>query len=509
MENITLTLQDGVLRVSPVPLELKKELTYWHVILSGTYKKRSVTGEYRRLYTLNSKISETGILEEELIASIGLTSRVYHVLSNLGHGVNVFDFRTPLPVGDLSRTSVKLRPYQVEGVGELLNNMGGIMACPTGWGKSYIQAALIDCFSYDDLKLRGTPLSVIAAPEKDLVRQLYNNMVDILGEKRQVGMISSDGCVDSSDIIVSTLDSLQHIDPQEIGLLLLDEVHTAATASRIPKILAADKAVKWGFSATPSGRFDNADLSTEALVGPIVYEKTYEDGVKAGALVPIKVFWLKAPIPPIGVDAVHRYVKHVSIVRHGLIHNDNLNDLIIDILNRIPGNMQTLCMVQLLEHVDALLSLDDNLQYVHGTTTAKKLKKTIHSHISPISAKGRKEIYNKFRDGEISKLISTSIYQQGVNFPNLEVLINLGGGGSDIAAGQIPGRASRNIKGKNVSYIVDIWNDWDIKYVEGRKRYGTLYKADRSRSRVYQKLGFEEVWVDTVDELPFIGEDNV
>ena len=59
---------------------------------------------------------------------------------------------------------------------------------------------------------------------------------------------------------------------------------------------------KWGVSATPSGRFDGRDKVIEGLFGPVVYQRTYAQGISDGALVPIKVYWVYAPEPTIGLE---------------------------------------------------------------------------------------------------------------------------------------------------------------------------------------------------------------
>ena len=112
-----------------------------------------------------------------------------------------------------------------------------------------------------------------------------------------------------------------------------------------------------------------------------------------------------------------------------------------------------------------------------------------------------------FKNGDIAKVISTTIYQQGVNFPGLSVMINAGGGGSAIAAGQIPGRASRNVAGKDCSYIIDFWHEWDMVVgSNGRRRPGAIHSADCERKEVYEspELGFEQIWVNSIDEIPFL-----
>ena len=517
METI-IHLHDGLALLYPfIPEPVKKALTYWHKSLEWDSEKgkRVVSGEYRQLFQkVPAPLVPAGNGQpygETISIPYGLVSLVTSKLSSLGIKHRFVDSRTALPQPSLYDEAVEmLRPYQAEGFMSVLFNYGGIMQCPTGWGKTHIMAAIIKSFRHSDLQDRHTPLTVVAAPDKEVVAQTYEAFKELLKD-REVGCCMSGSHKDSDDIVVATMDSLQNLDPLEVGLLLVDEVHEAATATRAPKIMAMTKAIKWGFSATPYGRFDGADIATDALVGPTVYSRTYAQGIADGALVPIKVYWVKVPAPDLGVDTVHSYQKHDSVVRYGLVKNKGMLKQIAALLDRIPDSMQTLCITQLLEHVKEIHDVALDVVYVHGTNDAAKMKKSRHGSIDAISKVDRGKIYNRFKSGDITKVISTTIYQQGVNFPNLSVMINAGGGGSAIAAGQIPGRTSRSIAGKDCSYIIDFWHDWDmVVNSSGRRRPGIIHSADCERSEVYgsSELGFEQVWVDSVEDIPFLRRDN-
>ena len=508
-------LFDGAALLYPfVPEPVKKALTYWHRSLEWSREKgkRVVSGEYRRLYSDLPPVLDQPFRAGQPYGSIvsvptGLVPLVVDTLSKLGAPYSFVDGRTPFPQPTRYDDAVRmLRPFQREGFNAALFSYGGIMQCPTGWGKTHIMAAIVAAFDPAHLQDRHTPLSVAVAPDTETVRQTYAAFRTLL-PGRQIGCCMGGATHESDDVVVATMDSMHNIDPAEVGILLVDEVHEAATATRIPKMMAMSKAMKWGFSATPYGRFDGADLTTTSLVGPTVYSRTYAQGIADGALVPIKVFWVTAPVPDVGVDSVHSYQRHDSVVRYGLVRNKGLLKAIVSLLDRIPADMQALCITQLMEQINELHVLAPDIAYVHGTSDAKKLSASRHGRIGAISKTERQRIYEKFRSGELQKVISTGIYQQGVNFPGLEVLVNAGGGGSAIAAGQIPGRASRSIAGKDCSYIVDFWHEWDMVVGKsGRRRPGALHSADCERSEVYAspELGFEQKWVGSIDDLPFL-----
>jgi hypothetical protein len=96
-----------------------------------------------------------------------------------------------------------------------------------------------------------------------------------------------------------------------------------------------------------------------------------------------------------------------------------------------------------------------------------------------------------------------------VDFPNLSVVVNAGGGGSDIVAKQVPGRASRKADGKDHAYIIDFMHPWDKSDpVTNSGKPGPLLINDYARRRAYQNLGFEQKWIKFTD-LPFLKQELI
>jgi len=504
---VTIEWGDGYVAVSPIfPEELTKKLRYWHRSLErdDALMRMVATGEFRELYNIQSYIAEDQQYVRKLVTMPGFVHRIKTALTEAGMEYTLVDTRTPAPAPDYVRAFAGLREYQKECAYVALASGGGIVACPTGWGKTHIISAIIDAYSHDELCARNTPLAVVATPEKDITAKDYEDLTQLLPE-REVGIVMSGKKRFSDDVQVITLNSLHLLQADEIGLLIVDEVHTASSEKRSENLLAARKALKWGVSATPDGRFDGRDLVTEGLFGPIVYRRTYADGIADGALVPIKVFWIAAPPPHIGIDKYHNYKSRTGKYRNGVDRNQAQNQVIAEILRDLSDDYQTMCIMQHLDQMNQLVPLTDNVPCVHGQTQQKALVKDRYHNLAAVSAAERRETYAKMREGEIRQILSTHVYKQGVNFPQLEIVINAGGGGSDIVAKQIPGRESRLIEGKQESYLIDFWHNWDMEPdKKGRLRPGPIHRDDRSREKAYTQLGFEQVWLDRADELPFL-----
>lgn len=372
-------------------------------------------------------------------------------------------------------------------------------------GKTAISAAIVRAFDRNELAARGTPTCVFACPDRDINRKNWEEFRKWLPD-REIGLIMSGTAhKPSDDVVCCTIDSLENIDPSTVGVLIVDEMHASASSDRAGKISAFSRAARWGVSATPTGRFDGADIVSEGLYGPIVARFSYQDGVRSGALVPITVYWVEAPEPTCGLDAYSKYQTRDGKIRNGWLASGDSCRMIADVLNCIPDELQTLCMLQFIEQMGRIHALCTKSAFVHAETRDAFLK--AYPTLRAIKPKERKEIYDAFRKREINSIISTHCWKQGVDFPELSVVVNAGGGGSDIVAKQVPGRASRASEGKDHAYIVDFVHSWDRVDPVGRTgRPGPLLSNDFARRKAYKDLGFEQCKVQSIAQLPFLDQ---
>lgn len=506
MNHTTIRWGDGFIVVEPAyPDLLLKRLKYWRLTLNWDHAlmRRVAEGRYEELYQAKTWIDADNKLQQQLITMPGFVHRIKSVLREEGWTFDVIDQRTPMPPPDLVKACSALRDYQVECVYTALMSGGGIVAAPTGWGKTHIMAALVKAFDPKELQLRNTPLTVVAVPDKDITAKNYEDLKVMLPD-REVGLVMSGKNKFSDDVQVITLDSLHRLDPDDVGVLIVDEVHTSSSDERAKALNRFKRAARWGVSATPDGRFDGRDLVTEGLFGPVVYRRTYQQGVKDGALVPITVYWIECPEPGIGMEKYEKYTTRDGKYRQGVWRNEGRNAMIGDILKRLPKDMQCLCIMQFLDHMNRILPhCPPGTEYVHAQTAEKELAQCVN--VRAITAQERKAIYQRMKDAEIKRILSTYVYKQGVNFPHLEVVINAGGGGSDIVAKQVPGRESRKTEQKQRSYLIDFWHPWDkMKDKKGRIVPGPVHSDDQARGDAYTELGFDQVWIKDLSQLPML-----
>lgn len=496
-EPAKVVLRDGLLEVRGAPTGLADKLRYFKKEIRLVKYKREVRTSFEDLYSLDPEDPNC------LYTMPGFAHRVLEYFRKSGRPFEFSDARTPMPKPDMNRAFKGLRPYQIALAGKMLVSQGGILHGSTGIGKTAISAALIRAYDRNELVSRGTPVCVFACPDRDINRKNWDEFKKWLPD-RDIGLIMSGTAhKPSDDVVCCTIDSLENIDPNTVGILIVDEMHTSASTERAKKISAFTKAVRWGVSATPTGRFDGADIVAEGLYGPIVATFSYQDGVRSGALVPITVYWLEAPEPNCGLQAYSKYQQRDTKIRHGWLACEDSCQMIADVLNCIPDDLQTLCMLQFIEQMGRIHAKCTKSGFVHAETDQSKLSR--YPTLRAIKPKERKEIYDAFHDRKISSMISTHCWKQGVDFPELSVVVNAGGGGSDIVAKQVPGRASRAAEGKDHAYIVDFIHPWDRADPIGRTgRPGPLLGNDFARRKAYKDLGFTQCQVQSIAQLPFL-----
>jgi superfamily II DNA or RNA helicase len=480
---------DTYVSVSPEwPLQLEKALTYKHKSLT-TDPEAEGAGKYRRKATLETAklyVEDTSGGIPELLTMPGFASLVKAKMAGQGFKVEHVDERSemPRPVGVLAASAL-LRPYQLDCLTAAAWSRGGIISCPTGYGKTHVMAALAATFPRGELlRARMAPLTVVVAPTKDIADKNWADFKEIL-PGRDIGLTHSSKKVESGDIVVCVAASLDNVPLEECGLLIYDEVHTL-TRNKALAALRAGKALRYGFSATPTGRYDNADIVVEGVFGPVVYACDYQTAVGHGAIVPLEVLWLEAPEPAWWCKGEFDKVK---AYRRGVWRNQPYNELVARVVGRAPANSQVLCVVDKIAHMDNLLPLMPGAVAVHAETSQKNLSDRGNNNTPAVSFKQRAQIYDDIKHGRTTRVVSTGIYRAGVSFPGLSVLVNAEGMGSEIIAGQLPGRASRTSAGKEKAWIVDFRRSWDL---DNRGNPGLLLRDDMAREAVYKKIGFNQ-----------------
>lgn len=423
-----------------------------------------------------------------LLAPAGLTARISEFLRLHGYTIRYEDLRTRRLPEPVYENLLPLREKQDEVLAAVLTSDCGIVEVPTGGGKSFMIRQL--CMLFPKSRI------IIACYSKDIVLQFYAELKEILPPD-QIGMVGGGRRETDRRVICCVDRSLMACDLDNVDIFIYDEVHRAAAEQTKQVIARAWNARMWGFSASPTGRSDKADLETEAMFGPVVARLTYQEVQQTGSIVPIVAFQVSTE----HLEKIN-YEMPTAINRHGLWRHDGRNLLIkqmIDWVEQYFGkDQQILISTNKLEHAVFLGAYLPEFTLVYGNMDPEKKTrwekmKLIPEGVHPLTSKKREEYRQAFRAGTLRRVIATGVWSTGVDFPHLNVLIRADGTAGTIDSTQIPGRASRSSDGKEFGILID-FDDVHHKTLENRAKL---------RFRHYRKKGWsiQEIRPMTTAEL--------
>ena len=319
--------------------------------------------------------------------------------------------------------------------------------------------------------------TVVTVPGVDLVKQLHDDIKESLPH-RTVKLLTGNKAP-CDDINVVSMDSLYKCDTQACRMLLVDEPHACVTATRLPELAKFDKARKYGFGATLKGRFDQRDILIEALLGPVLAERTFKEAVEEGAVCPLIVFMLVVPLPTVQLNDRDQAYKHA------LFKSERIAKLVKFICHDLlPKDWQTLIFIK--NEAQAEFFLD----WVGEEGTIAMAKR--------LTKKERETLMVDMCSDNIKRCIASEIYAQGVTFNHVRALINLSGGGANTSTIQKPGRLAEIRPGKKCGVVFDFF--FNIGAASGAGAF-SLRQESLARARAYEEKGYKIIYLDSFNEL--------
>jgi len=407
----------------------------------------------------------------------GLASRVFDFLKRNSIPYTFEDKRPPVPMPDFSLIDVnELREGQDTALVRIGESQCGTIVAATGYGKSYLIVQIAKM--YPNLNI------IITTARKAVVKTLYERLKEDPALRGQVGMISSElNTGPEYRVVVSTIRSLFKTNREACDILLADESHNFGASGSADEIARFPYARRFGFSASPKGRADNADLATEALFGPILFDFSYQDSVNSGAVVPIEVH-----VYTINSGISKGYKDSVAVNRHGLWRNVYRNKKIAEIA-RLHKDKQVLILCDTIDHVMHIKKYLPEATIAYSNCTKSRYENDyVKKGFTTDPYKTAKEIaavQGKLEDGTVKLCIATMVFKEGVNFKHLGCLIRCDGMAGEIASTQIPGRLSRTCDGKEKGILIDFLDTFDnrlkkrsMKRITSYKKKGWVVKYD-------------------------------
>lgn len=356
----------------------------------------------------------------------------YCQLMRLEFDYSVNDTRPtkPIELADFpSQISGKiLRDYQEDAVKKALEKKIGILQLPTSAGKTEIAMEFIRRH-----KLRT--LFVVNRKElmyqtKERMEKAYNNRVDI-------GVVG-DGQLNTEWITVATIQSLLAKKSQlwslfqNVQCIICDETHIVASKSfRQLFAMLPNTLYRIGISATPK-RDDGDDMLIQEGVGKVIYKISPHELMEKGYIMKPTIYFHH-----VGGDK--SYTQYPEDYEMNIVLNDERNKKIFEIVKENKGKK--------------ILILTK--QVGHGKYLSENIEGCFHLHGS-VDKKTREKEFNAFKDGKGTIMVATmSIASEGLNIPDLDLMINSGANAGDVKSIQILGRVMRVFEGKEKAIYHD------------------------------------------------------
>lgn len=352
----------------------------------------------------------------------GLWTTALNAAEARGVAVETHDER-PEPVAMGTRPTwigPALRPYQEAAWRALHGAEGGILKMATRGGKTAISARLIQELGWRTL---------FVVPSKLLLDQAIKMLVECLSGA-SVTSVGAGEWDDSGDVVVATIQSLDKYSStrefrrfaRQFGLLVLDEIHhfKGSSTSWRKTALSIEARRKYGLSATigssRQARNESEFVWLRGICGPIVYALGTSDLIEAGFLVRPTIQFVRYETP---------YVEGSSWspIQYGklVVNCDARNGRIIEEAIRYAQlGKRVLIDVSRVEHAAVLSSLFESV-------APKDLREGCQVLIGATKELHRQRAIQHFKAGRKPVLIST-VMGEGVDVPELEVVINAEGG---------------------------------------------------------------------------------
>lgn len=337
------------------------------------------------------------------------------------------------------RVAREPRPFQTEALASWSKSKSrGVVVLPTGAGKSQVAVMAIDH------KRRST---LVVVPTLDLVRQWYDLLRTTFEE--DVGIIGG-GEYSLQPLTVTTYDSAYlHMENigNRFGLVVFDECHHLPSESFSLAARQCLAPYRLGLTATPE-RVDGREELLDALVGPISYRKDIIE--LSGSY--LSEYDIQTLTVHLNADERAEYESERAIYtaflrKQGIFmnHQRGWNDFILRSSSSTEGQRamqayrrQKELAVASAAKLDLLGTLldrhasDRTLIFTLDNATAYGISRRFLvpaiTHQTKITE--RSEILDKLRKGDLNAVVTSKVLNEGVDVPDANVAVILGGSGS-------------------------------------------------------------------------------
>lgn len=459
---ITVTVKNIHSQLSSCPTELERILTapYENYFFSPRYKSGLWDGKYHFLKPANLTFP-TGLL---------FVVEEYFTKNNIEYTIS--DQRIP-PMYYVSEQwlvepgieskilcGIEMRDYQIEAIARSLLSERGVFELPTGSGKTEIAAGII--------KVRDVYPVLFIVHTQDLLWQTVDRFKKRLN--RDIGYIGDGEKNLDPDIIVATVQSLDAWLKRDSGpamqflysikMLFLDECHHASAETWFKVGLHTINAYyRYGLSGTILRRDVLSNMKLLALFGEPIMRLSAADLMRSGYLSEISVTMVDNPEKLSGTT-------WQAVYSAGVVRSVERNEKIVRLAREeYKNNRRILILVRQIEHGHILKKMLNDMfipaVFLRGDSTSDL----------------RQEMKEKFNNDGGFILIASTIFDEGVDLPEINVLIIAAGGKSEVKTIQRIGRGLRKKADKSKLKVYDFMDGSKFLKTHSKKRL-SVYRQE-------------------------------
>lgn len=342
----------------------------------------------------------------------------------------------------------------------------GIWDSCTNSGKTLTCMALLD-------NLQGAKALFIVDKEEHIISSKGKGAYYEFCPFLDTGIIKSRQFKVGKDITIAMIKTLlNHVrklqNPQDFlgqfNVLFVDECHKSGGKEYKELLLEVPASVRVFVSGTPLEVDDMKKMDIIAQSGPVLKVVTNKEMIEAGvSALPLVSFHAVTYTAREQMESFGPY----ETVREKFLYKSETRCKLIGEICKDRQHKQILIPFFEKQHGYFMLEylrsiLDVNVDIVHGTDPQRAYK------------------LDAFIASDINVLLSSTILKEGVNIPNIEVMINAIAGKSVITLKQFLGRELRKMEGKDTVEFHDFYDD--ITYLD---------KHSRERIKIFQKEGLD------------------
>ena len=377
---------------------------------------------------------------------------------------------------DLVTDGWELRPYQHQAAESFWHGGSGVVVLPCGAGKTIVGADAMSLAKATTLILVTNTVSARQWRDELLRRTCLteDEIGEYSGSRKEVRPVT----IATYQVVTSKRGGvhphLELFEARDWGLVIYDEVHLLpAPVFRMTANLQARR--RLGLTATLV-REDGREGDVFSLIGPKRYDAPWKEIEAQGWIAPADCVEVRVTL----TDEERMLCATAEPdVRYRLAATAESKTAVVLDLVKLHDGQPTLVIGQYVEQLEELAG-KIGCELITGSTTNKQ----------------REDIYNRFRSGEIDKLVVSKVANFSIDLPTAEVAIQVSGAfGSRQEEAQRLGRLLRPKGGRTARFYAVVSRDTqDAEFAQHRQRFLA------EQGYAYRIMDAEEVGSDPSDD---------